>query len=115
MTDTSDTIDLEELTDQEIEAVVNTPAFRKSLKYRRLAQGIEVLEEDDAIYQQLVATILERHSSVGTKSSIEEVLDLFVEEVKTYTEGMDVSPDDGELDSDSSFGEIFTEDENHAE
>jgi len=51
------TIDTSELSDEEIEAVLQTPAFQKSLKYRRLAQGIEVLEEDDAIYRQLVATI----------------------------------------------------------
>lgn len=85
-------IDPEELTDDEIRAVMETPAFQKSLKYRRLAQGIEVLEDDDAIYRQLVATITEQHGSVSTRSSIEEVLDLFVEEVKTYTEGMDVEP-----------------------
>lgn len=88
-------IDPEELTDEEIRAVMETPAFQKSLKYRRLAQGIEVLEEDDAIYRQLVATITEQHGSVSTRSSVEEVLDLFVAEVKTYTEGMDVEPDDG--------------------
>ena len=75
-------IDPEELTNDEIRAVMETPAFQKSLKYRRLAQGIEVLEEDDTIYRQLVATITEQHSSVGTRASVEEVLDLFVEEVK---------------------------------
>jgi hypothetical protein len=88
-------IDPDELTDDEIRAVLETPAFQKSLKYRRLAQGIEVLEEDDAIYRQLVATITEQHGQVSTRSSIEEVLDLFVDEVKTYTEGMDVEPQDG--------------------
>lgn len=86
-------INVDELSDEEIRAVMETPAFQKSLKYRRLAQGIEVLEEDDAIYRQLVATITEQHGSVSTRSSVEEVLDLFVQEVKTYTEGMDVEPD----------------------
>jgi hypothetical protein len=92
------TIDTSELSDDEIEAVLQTPAFQKSLKYRRLAQGIEVLEEDDAIYRQLVATITEQHGQVSTRASIEEVLDLFVEEVKTYTEGMDVTNADGDDD-----------------
>jgi len=85
-------IDPEELSEEEIRAVMETPAFQKSLKYRRLAQGIEVLEDDDAIYRQLVATITEQHGSVSTRSSVEEVLDLFVQEVKTYTEGMEVEP-----------------------
>jgi hypothetical protein len=90
----------EELSEGEIRAVMETPAFQKSLKYRRLAQGIEVLEEDDAIYRQLVATITEQHSQVSMHTSIEEVLDLFVQEVKTYTEGMDVEhePDETDLD-----------------
>ena len=87
-------IDPDELSDDEIEAVLQTSAFQKALKYRRLAQGIEVLEEDDAIYNQLVATITDRHSSVSTSSSVEEVLDLFVEEVQTYTQGMNLEPDD---------------------
>jgi ActR/RegA family two-component response regulator len=89
-------IDLDELSEEEIEAVMQTPAFQKSLKYRRLAQGIEVLEEDDGIYRQLVAAITEQHSAVSTRSSVEEVLNLFVQEVKTYTEGMDIEVEDEE-------------------
>jgi hypothetical protein len=104
-------INPEELTDDEIRAVMETPAFQKSLKYRRLAQGIEVLEEDDAIYRQLVATITEQHSSVGTRASVEEVLDLFVEEVKTYTEGMDVEP---ESDDNPEFAELIQEESEDA-
>jgi hypothetical protein len=100
-------IDPEELTDDEIRAVMETPAFQKSLKYRRLAQGIEVLEEDDAIYRQLVATITEQHSSVGTRKSVEEVLDLFVDEVKTYTEGMDIET--GGDDYSEELEEMFVE------
>ena len=90
-------IDIDELSEEEIEAVMQTPAFQKSLKYRRLAQGIEVLEQDDGIYRQLVATITEQHGSVSTRSSVEEVLDLFVEELKTYTEGMDVEAVDRDV------------------
>ena len=91
-------IDPDELSEDEIRAVMQTPAFQKSLKYRRLGQGIEVLEDDDAIYRQLVATITEQHGQVSTRSSVEEVLDLFVAEVKTYTEGMELDTDaDDEL------------------
>ena len=87
-------IDTSQLTEDEIQAVVETPAFQKSLKYRRLAQGIQVLEEDDAIYRQLVATITEQHSQVRSKDSIKQVLDLFVDEVMTYTEGMELTNGD---------------------
>lgn len=79
-------IDLDELSDEEVQAVLNTSAFQKAVKYRRLAQGIEVLEENDAIYNQLVSTITSRHGQVRSESTVEEVLDLYVEEVKAYTE-----------------------------
>lgn len=101
-------INPDELTEEEIEAVMNTPAFQKSLKYRRLAQGIEVLENDDAIYRQLVATITEQHGTVSTRSSVEEVLDLFVSEVKTYTEGMNVDPDETDEDPADVLEEVVT-------
>jgi len=107
-------LDPSELTEEEIEAVLQTPAFQKSLKYRRLAQGIEVLEEDDAIYRQLVATITEQHGSVSTRSSVEEVLDLFVEEVKTYTEGMDVAAGDDDLDEDSPLQDVIVDEDGDA-
>ena len=104
-----------ELTEEEIEAVLQTPAFQKSLKYRRLAQGIEVLEEDDAIYRQLVATITEQHGSVSTRSSVEEVLDLFVEEVKTYTEGMDIAADDDSaLEEDGPLQDVIVDEDDEA-
>lgn len=90
-------IDVDELSDEEVEAVLNTSAFQKALKYRRLAQGIEVLEENDAIFNQLVSTITSRHGQVSTEQSVREVLDLFVGEVKTYTE--DLSAEDGEGNS----------------
>jgi len=88
-------IDLDELTDAEKQAVVNTSAFQKALKYRRLAQGIEVLKDNDAIYGQLVATITSRHSQVRSQSSTEEVLDLLVEEVTAYTEDLSAEDEEG--------------------
>ena len=55
-------IDLDELSDEEIEAVLNTRMFQKALAYRRLAAGIEVLEEEDQIFESLVSTITKQHS-----------------------------------------------------
>jgi len=103
-------IDTDELSDEEIEAVLNTSAFQKSLRYRRLAQGIEVLEEDDSIYKQLVARITEQHSNVSTTASVEEVLDLFVEEVKTYTEGMALEDESSDGDDQPTADVLFADD-----
>lgn len=101
------TIDLDELSDEEKQAVVNTSAFQKALRYRRLAQGIEVLRENDAIYDQMVATITSRHKSISTQSSVREVLDLLVEEVETYTEDLSTESDDDEVD----IAELFPDED----
>lgn len=104
-------MNLEDLSDREIEAVLQTPAFRKALKYRRLAEGIEVMEDDDAIKQQLVATITQQHSTVNTQGSVEEVLDLFVEEIKTWTEGMALETDEDEQNPPERLEEIFVDED----
>lgn len=98
--------DVEELSDDEIEAVLNSAAFQKAAKYRRLAHGIEVLKEDDAIYNQLVASITNRHSSIRSRDSIEDALDLFVEEVETYTADLGVEP---EADGDGTLDDLFVD------
>jgi len=79
-------IELDDLTDEQIEQVINTRLFQKGLAYRRLAEGIGVLEDEDEIYDSLVTSIEKQHSSVSTESSVREVLRLFREEVETFTE-----------------------------
>lgn len=85
MNDT-DRISVDELTDEQVEAIVNTRGFRKMLAYQRLAEGVKILNEQDEIYDALVTSITNQHGSVSTESSIEEVLQLFREEVEAYTE-----------------------------
>ncbi|MEA5387262.1 hypothetical protein VB779_09490 [Haloarculaceae archaeon H-GB11] len=79
-------IDLEQLTDDEIEAIINTRMFQKALAYRRLADGIEVLEDEDQVFDSLVTSITKQHSQVRSESSTEEFFRLFRQEVETFTE-----------------------------
>ncbi|QCJ47219.1 hypothetical protein [Haloprofundus sp. MHR1] len=79
-------IDLEELSDEEIHAVVNTRMFQKALAYRRLAAGIEVLEDEDQVFESLVTSITKQHSQVRSESSTREFFELFRQEVETFTE-----------------------------
>ena len=79
-------ISTDDLTDEQIEAVLNTKGFQKMLAYSRLADGIDVLEDEDEIFESMVNTITKQHSSVSTESSIREVLTLFQREVSTFTE-----------------------------
>lgn len=79
-------IDADELSDEEIEAVLNTRMFQKALAYRRLADGIEVLEDEDQVFESLVTSITKQHSQVRSQPSTREFFRLFREEVETFTE-----------------------------
>lgn len=93
---------VDELTDEQIEAVLNTRGFRKMLAYQQLAQGVEVLKDQDEIYESLVTSITKQHGSVSTESSVEEVLRLFRHEVETFTEPL--------VDTDNPEEEVDLED-----
>ena len=79
-------ISTEDLTDEQIERVLNSRGFQKMLAYSRLADGIDVLEEEDEIFESMVNTSTKQHSQVRSEASIREVLDLFQQEVATFTE-----------------------------
>jgi len=103
----SERISTEDLTDEQIEAILNTKGFQKMLSYSRLADGIDVLEEEDEIFESMVNTITKQHSSVSTESSVREILTLFREEVSTFTEPL-VEDDDGMESAD--LEELYVED-----
>lgn len=106
-------LSVDDLTDEEIEAVLNTRGFRKMLAYQRLAEGIQVLAEEDEIYDTLVTSILKQHSTVQSEDSIRQVLRLFREEVETFTEPL-VDSDDGEQEVDLERLYVDEEDEGDA-
>lgn len=94
-------IELSELSDEEIEAVVNTRGFQKMLAYRRLSDGIEVLEDEDQIFESMVSSITKQHSQVRSEDSTREFFRLFRSEVETFTEGLadeENSADQGDLE-----------------
>ena len=81
-------IDVDELSDEEVQAVVNTRGFQKMLAYRRLSDGIEVLEDEDQIFESMVASITKQHSQVRSEESTREFFRLFRDEVETFTDGL---------------------------
>jgi len=76
----------DDLTEEQIERVLNMRGFRKMLAYQRLSEGIQVLAEEDEIYDSLVTSITKQHSQIRAESSVRDVLDLFRQEVETFTE-----------------------------
>jgi len=101
-------IDTDDLTDEQIERIINSRGFQKMLAYSRLAEGIEVLADEDEIYDSLVNTITKQHSNVSTEGSVREVLSLFRSEVKTFTEPL-VDAEDGEELESETLEEVYVE------
>lgn len=79
-------IGTDDLTDEQIERIVNSHIFQKGLAYSRLAEGISVLEDEDEIFDSMVATITKQHSQIRSEQSVRDVLRLFRDEVQTFTE-----------------------------
>lgn len=92
-------IDVDELSEEEIRAVVNTRGFQKMLAYRRLSAGIEVLEDEDQIFESMVTSITKQHSQVRSEDSTREFFRLFRDEASTFTEGL-ADEDEGAETSD---------------
>lgn len=82
-------ISKEDLSEEELEAVISSRGFQKMMLYQRLADGIEVLQTQDRLYKSMVRVITEQHSEIDSVGSIEEVLSLLEQEIKTYTEPLD--------------------------
>lgn len=85
--------ELEDLSDERLEQIVNSKMVQKYLCYEELASGIESLKEDDVMFNQLVNGIEERYGRVSTET-IESVLDAFVEEVQTNTTALEKADKD---------------------
>lgn len=106
-----DRLSVDELTDEQVEAILNTRGFRKMLAYQRLAEGVQVLAEEDEIYDSLVTSITNQHSQIRAESSVRDVLDLFRQEVETFTEPLvDAQNSDEQVDLDDLYVDETTED-----
>lgn len=106
---TSDKIKASDLTEEQIERVLNTRLFQKGLAYTKLADGIEVLIDQDQVYDSLAESIRKQHSQVGSRKSVDEFFELLVQEVETFTEPL-VEDEDGELDGDD-LDDLYVEED----
>lgn len=89
------TIDPSELSEAEFERVVNTSIFRRALAYKRLADGIEALKEDDEMFDQLCRDVNAEAGSRVKVDTTRRQLEAFVSVVERYTQLVD---DDGDVD-----------------
>lgn len=78
-------IDLDDLSEAEVERVLNTPIFRRALAYKRLADGIEALKEDDEMLTQLARDV---NAEAGGRTKVDTTkghLTALVTVVNKYT------------------------------
>jgi len=106
---TSVTVD--DVPDHVLERVLNSRGFRKMVQYQHLAKGITALEEDGDLKDDLVSRITNQHSTVNTRASITEVLDLLVTEVRAFTEPMTEEADEDPVETDELEDLFIDEDE----
>jgi len=105
-----DRISVDDLSEEQVEAILNTRGFRKMVAYSRLADGIKVLRDEDEIYDSLVTSITKQHSQLRSEQSVRDVLDLFRQEVEAFTEPL---VDDGEQNVD--LDDLYVDEEEEFE
>jgi hypothetical protein len=100
-------IDLEpeDLSGEEFEAVIQSRGFQKMLLYHRLADGIDVLQEHDLLFDSMVSAITERHSQFESEEATREFISLFAQEIRTYTEPFDDDLADAVMETEDDLDE----------
>lgn len=104
-------IDINDLSEAEVERVVNTPIFRRALAYKRLADGIEALEQDDEMLDQLARDV---NAEAGGRTKVATTkghLKALVTVVDKYTSLVDEDTEAPEADADDLSDLIVDEDE----
>lgn len=85
MTMSDDLID--QLTDEEREQLLRSPLVKKGVAFKKIGEGLEHLEEnEDHVFNSLVRNIEQRSSRVNSEDTVEEILDLLIDEVRKDVE-----------------------------
>lgn len=105
-------IELDALSDAEVERVLNTPIFRRALAYKRLADGIRALEHDDEMFDQLARDVNAEAGGRTKTSTTKRHLEAFVTVVERYTALVEEDAED--VDYDADIDDLFV-DEDHAD
>ena len=78
--------DFDSLSDEEKRQFFNSKLFQKYHSYKSLTDGIQTLQDDDVMYDNLIQGITNRLSQNLAESTVRNVLDELVNEVEDHTE-----------------------------
>lgn len=88
---------IDQLSEQEKEDLLNSPLVKKGVAFKKIGEGLEHLEDnEDHVFNSIVRNIEQRSSRVNSEDTVEEILDLLIDEVRKDVELMeDDDEDDG--------------------
>lgn len=75
----------EDLSEQQIDRLLNSKVVQKYVAYRSLTDGIEALEEDDGVMYETFLDGVHRRVSRLSRESVDEVIQAMVAEVEDNT------------------------------
>lgn len=91
----------DDLTEEQLDQILNSKIVQKYVAYRSLTDGVEALKEDEGLmYENFIDGV---HRRVGrlARDTVEEVLDAVIAEVEDNTEFVEeAEADDGDLVAD---------------
>lgn len=87
------------LPDSVKEAFFNSKLFKKYVASLHLTKGIEALQEQDTLYQQVVRDITNRCNKVRSEETVDEILRELVNVVEDHTDLVDSDITQEDLDA----------------
>lgn len=90
--------DFESLSEDQKREFFNSKLFQKYHSYKSLTDGIQTLQENDVMYDNLVAGIQGRLSRNLAEDTVRDVLQELVNEVEEHTELVESEDEDEESD-----------------
>jgi len=78
---------IDQLSDEEKEQLLQSPLVKKGVAFKKIGEGLEHLEEnEDHVFNSLVRNIEQRSSRVNSEDTVQEILDLLIDEVRKDVE-----------------------------
>jgi hypothetical protein len=77
-----------EFSDEEIAATLQSRGFLQLLLYQKLGDGLRLLQEHDALRDAVVSDLTAQHSQIESEDVTREFLDVFSDEVFTWSKPM---------------------------
>lgn len=86
----------DDLTNEQVEQILNSKVVQKYVAYRSLTDGVEALKEDDGVMYETFVDGVNRRVGRLKRETVEQVIDAIIAEVEENTEFVESVEDDGD-------------------